>query len=68
MNPHMFWNNNYDTAKKVFITTTCENFRAIYFGFAPLLSNPMYQHIPSCISDLWKRNATSEFLLGTRGT
>lgn len=45
MNPHMFWNNNYDTAKKVFITTTCENFRAIYFGFAPLLSIPIYQQI-----------------------
>lgn len=45
MNPHMFWNSNYDEAKQVFIQTTCENFRAIYFGFAPLLSIPMYQQI-----------------------
>lgn len=45
MNPHMFWNSNYDNAKQVFIQTTCENFRAIYFGFAPLLSIPMYQQI-----------------------
>lgn len=45
MNPHMFWNSNYDEAKQVFIKTTCENFRAIYFGFAPLLSIPMYQQI-----------------------
>lgn len=45
MNPHMFWNSNYDEAKQVFIKTTCEYFRAIYFGFAPLLSIPMYQQI-----------------------
>ena len=45
MNPRMFWNNNYDEAKLVFLKTTCENFRAIYFGFAPLLSIPMYQQI-----------------------
>ena len=45
MNPHMFWNSNYDEAKQAFINTTCENFRAIYFGFAPLLSIPMYQQI-----------------------
>ena len=45
MNPRMFWNSNYDEAKQVFINTTCENFRAIYFGFAPLLSIPMYQQI-----------------------
>ncbi len=45
MNPRMFWNSNYDEAKLVFINTTCENFRAIYFGFAPLLSIPMYQQI-----------------------
>lgn len=45
MNPRMFWNSNYDTAKQLFIQTTCENFRAIYFGFAPLLSIPMYQQI-----------------------
>ncbi len=45
MNPRMFWNKNYDEAKQVFLSTTCENFRAIYFGFAPLLSIPMYQQI-----------------------
>lgn len=45
INPRMFWNNNYDVAKQVFIQTTCENFRAIYFGFAPLLSIPMYQQL-----------------------
>lgn len=45
MNPRMFWNSKYDEAKQVFINTTCENFRAIYFGFAPLLSIPMYQQI-----------------------
>lgn len=45
MNPRMFWNSNYDEAKQVFLKTTCENFRAIYFGFAPLLSIPMYQQI-----------------------
>ena len=45
MNPRMFWNNNYDAAKQIFIETTCENFRAIYFGFAPLLCIPMYQQI-----------------------
>lgn len=45
MNPRMFWNSNYDSAKQVFLETTCENFRAIYFGFAPLLSIPMYQQI-----------------------
>ncbi len=45
MNPRMFWNSNYDEAKQVFIQTTSENFRAIYFGFAPLLSIPMYQQI-----------------------
>ena len=33
MNPRMFWNNNYDAAKQIFIETTCENFRAIYFGY-----------------------------------
>lgn len=43
MDPSMFWNSNYDVAKQKFIETTCENFRAIYFGFAPLLSIPMYQ-------------------------
>ena len=45
MNPRMFWNSNYDEAKRVFLETTCENFRAIYFGFAPLLSIPLYQQI-----------------------
>ena len=45
MDPRMFWKNNYDEAKQVFLETTCENFRAIYFGFAPLLSIPMYQQI-----------------------
>lgn len=45
MNPRMFWNKNYDEAKQVFLNTTCENFKAIYFGFAPLLSIPMYQQI-----------------------
>lgn len=45
MNPRRFWNCNYDEAKQVFLSTTCENFRAIYFGFAPLLSIPMYQQI-----------------------
>ena len=45
MNPRMFWNNNYDAAKQIFIETTCENFRAICFGFAPLLCIPMYQQI-----------------------
>lgn len=44
-NPRMFWNNNYDAAKQTFIETTCENFRAIYFGFAPLFCIPMYQQI-----------------------
>lgn len=43
MNPRKFWNNNYDDAKRVFLETNCENFRAIYFGFAPLLSIPLYQ-------------------------
>ena len=45
MNPRMFWSSNYDKAKQVFLETTCENFRAIYFAFAPLLSIPMYQQI-----------------------
>ena len=45
MNPSMFWSNNYDEARLAFLKTTCENFRAIYFGFAPLLSIPMYQQI-----------------------
>lgn len=45
MNPRMFWNNSYDEAKRIFIETTCENFRAIYFSFAPLLNIPMYQQI-----------------------
>lgn len=45
MNPRNFWNSNYDEAKRVFLETTCENFRAIYFGFAPLLSIPLYQQI-----------------------
>lgn len=45
MNPRNFWNSNYDDAKRVFLETTCENFRAIYFGFAPILSIPMYQQI-----------------------
>ncbi len=45
MNPRNFWNSNYDDAKRVFLETTCENFRAIYFGFAPLLSIPLYQQI-----------------------
>lgn len=45
MNPRMFWSSNYDKAKQMFLETTCENFRAIYFAFAPLLSIPMYQQI-----------------------
>lgn len=45
MNPRKFWNSCYDAAKQIFIETTCENFRAIYFGFAPLLSIPMYQQV-----------------------
>lgn len=45
MNPSMFWNSNYDEAKHVFINTTCEDFRAIYFAFAPLLSIPLYQQL-----------------------
>lgn len=45
MNPRMFWNSNYDEAKHTFINTTCENFRAIYFAFAPLLNIPLYQQL-----------------------
>lgn len=45
MDPYMFWNSNYDEAKKKFIDTTCENFRAIYFAFAPLLNIPLYQQM-----------------------
>ncbi len=45
MNPCMFWNSNYDEAKHTFINTTCENFRAIYFAFAPLLNIPLYQQM-----------------------
>lgn len=45
MDPRRFWSSSYDEAKQTFIMTTCENFRALYFGFAPLLSIPMYQQI-----------------------
>ena len=45
MNPRMFWNNNFDAAKQIFLDTVCENFKAIYFAFAPLLNIPMYQQI-----------------------
>lgn len=45
MDPGMFWRNDYDEAKRVFLRTTCETFRAIYFAFAPLLSIPLYQQM-----------------------
>ena len=58
MNPSTFWNYDYDEAKEIFIKTTCENFRAIYFGFAPLFSIPLYQQLRST-SSIYNNTANS---------